>query len=363
MQGVGLVAYVEAQLERVIAQGRLPRCRQFGSERKLARVHGVSRGTVREALRRLAARGLVVQHPGRKTRAVTMDTALTLENLGVALHDECSSEGRWWLEGFLCLKRQVLVELLADCCDKASDADLNKLMAACFALWDAGRWESGGRCVQLEFELLGLAARVAGKPGHLLLIQSLRRAFRGNGARLLPLMGGEAFRQWAIHAMNVLGDRDARALQQTLPQLLATCDEGVLSRFAAATQPDADAAANSVPPLPSCAPVSVPQDEALTAHPSMEGPGADAPSVEPEDGTRRVPTGPECPLRESGGASVGGNGPVAISGALSGYSDSGGSAEEARWVSAPQAPLASAGHPSRVSMPAMTTAVQPPPSD
>ena len=121
MVRVGLVAYVEEQLERDIAQGRLP-SGQFGSEEKLARGFGVSRGTVREALRRLAARGLVVQHPGRKTRAVALDESLTLENLGLALHDECCPESRRLLEGYFCLKRQVLVELLADCCASASEA-------------------------------------------------------------------------------------------------------------------------------------------------------------------------------------------------------------------------------------------------
>src|SRR5688500_7869939 len=125
---VGLVGYVEEQLERAISQGRLPECGQFGSEQKLARSYGVSRGTVREALKRLAARGLVVQHPGRKTRAVVLDEALTLENLGLALHDERrSEEGRRLLEGYFSLKRQVLVELLADCCASASKEALARL--------------------------------------------------------------------------------------------------------------------------------------------------------------------------------------------------------------------------------------------
>ncbi len=78
MERVGLVARVEEQLERVIARGLLPECGRLGSEETLARVYGVSRGTVREALRRLAARGLVVQHPGRKTRAVGLDEHLAL---------------------------------------------------------------------------------------------------------------------------------------------------------------------------------------------------------------------------------------------------------------------------------------------
>jgi GntR family transcriptional regulator, transcriptional repressor for pyruvate dehydrogenase complex len=272
MDGVGLVAYVEGQLERDIALGRLPECGRFGSEQKLARSHGVSRGTVREALRRLAARGLVMQHPGRKTRAVALDTSMTLENLGVALHDERTEQGRWWLEGFFSLKRQVLVELLADCCANASDVALSQLESACFRLWDAGRWEPGVHCAQLEFELLVLAARAVDRPGHLLLIQSLRRAFRGTASRLLPHMGGEALRQWVSCATEALSARDVKALQHTLPGLLKACDEAVLARFAPVSQTLASSKDQCVPPSCPDEPVLVSRDEASRTCSSLENP-------------------------------------------------------------------------------------------
>ncbi|WP_253900307.1 FadR/GntR family transcriptional regulator, partial [Corallococcus carmarthensis] len=236
MVRVGLVAYVEEQLERDISLGKLPRSGQLGSERMLARIYGVSRGTVREALRRLAARGLVVQRSARRARAVALDESLTLENLGLALHDERRPECRRLLEGFFSLKRQVLVELLADCCARASKADLRLLEDACFRLWDAARWHPGVRCAQSEFELLRLAARVADRPGHLLLIQSLQWALRGNASRLLSLMGGESLRQWTTCAMGALDNRDARTLQHELPALLKACDERVLDDFAPVPQ-------------------------------------------------------------------------------------------------------------------------------
>ncbi|WP_249346693.1 FadR/GntR family transcriptional regulator [Corallococcus exiguus] len=228
----GLVAYVEAQIERDIALGRLHPSGQFGPEAKLARHYGVSRGTIREALRRLAARGLVVQHPGRRTRAVALDESLTLENLGLALHDVRSPEARWLLEGYFSLKRQVLVELLVDCCTRASDLDLDRLGSTCFTLWNAGRWESGETCAQVEFELLRLAARVADRPGHVLLVQSLQRAFLGGAAQLLPFMGGEALREWACCVRGALSERNVRVLQCELPALLKACDELVLNAFA-----------------------------------------------------------------------------------------------------------------------------------
>ncbi|GMT98763.1 hypothetical protein KH5H1_28820 [Corallococcus caeni] len=245
MVRVGLVAYVEEQLEQDIALGRLPRNGRLASERVMARWYGVSRGTVREALRRLAARGLVVQHPGRQARAVALDESLTLENLGLALHAAHSEEGRRLLEGFFSLKRQVLVELLAECCARASESQVSQLEASCYALWDAARWHPGERCAQLEFELLRLAAQAAARPGHLLLIQSLQRAFRGIGARLLPFMGGEPLREWAICAMQALGERDMQALQHQLPVLLKTCDERVLDQFT--TRPQEQVAPEAAP--------------------------------------------------------------------------------------------------------------------
>ncbi|WP_233605041.1 FadR/GntR family transcriptional regulator [Corallococcus sp. AB030] len=268
MERRGLVAYVEAQIERDIALGRLHPSGQFGSEAKLARRYEVCRGTIREALRRLAARGLVVQRPGRKTRAVALDESLTLENLGLALHDASNPDARWLLEGYFSLKRQVLVELLADCCARASDLDLDRLGSTCYQLQDAARWESGETCAQVEFELLRHAARVAARPGHVLLVQSLQRAFLGGAAQLLPLMGGEALRECAFRAMAILNERDVQALQHELPALLKARDERVLNAFAPV-------------PMKPASPEAPCAQEGLVGAPVAATEMADAPEVRP----------------------------------------------------------------------------------
>jgi DNA-binding FadR family transcriptional regulator len=233
MAGVGLVASVEEQLERAIGSGMLHPSGQLPSEQKLARSHGVCRSTMREALRRLAARGLVVQHPGRKTRVVALDEAVTLENLGVALHGRdgtCSLDRRQLLEGYLALKREATVELLVACREHASEMELDRLGLACFALGDAAHWEEPW--VAQEFELLRMAARAAQRPGHLLLIQSLERAWRGIQEKVLPHLDGQAVRQWAHCAMRGLDEADAVVLRRELPLLLRACDERLLERLA-----------------------------------------------------------------------------------------------------------------------------------
>jgi len=227
MERTGLVARIEQELERVISLGTLPRNGCLPSEQVLARNYGVSRATAREVLLRLAARGLVVQHPGRKSRAVPLDEALTLENLSVALHAEGPThpERRRLLEGYFELKREMTLELLAACCEHASERDLNRLLDICFLLGQAAPFEEPSVWAKREFELLRLAALAANRPGHFLLIQSLERSFWAMAGRVLPHLSREAIRRWALCAFHALGGRDAQGLRQQLPVLLQASDE------------------------------------------------------------------------------------------------------------------------------------------
>jgi DNA-binding FadR family transcriptional regulator len=237
MERMGLVSRAEMELERMISLDLLPADRSLPSEQKLARCFGVSRATLREALLRLSARGLLVQHPGRKTRARVLDEAVTLESLSVALHAEPQTHPERWrlLEGFFALKREMTVELLALCCEQASEPDLRRLEEVCFALREAARWsEDSGSWAQHEFALLRLAAHAADRPGHFLLIQSLERSFWGMAGRVLPHMDAEAIQAWALCAFAALAEKDAQALRRELPALLRACDDRLLESLAPA---------------------------------------------------------------------------------------------------------------------------------
>ncbi|WP_224248447.1 FadR/GntR family transcriptional regulator [Hyalangium gracile] len=248
MEHKGLVSRVAEQLEQTIALGQWPKGR-LPSERQMAQRYGVSRTTIRGALQGLAARGLIVQHPGRQSRTVPLGEALSLENLKLLLPEgRKDMDRRPLLEGFFALKREVTVELLAACCEHASQQDVELLLNASFALRDEARWqEKRTRWVEREFDLLRLAAQAADRPGHLLLLMSLEKAFRGLADALLPALQPEALQQWAQCVFNSLADRDAQALRQQLPALLKAADEPLLDRLA----PVRDAHTAPVPLPPS----------------------------------------------------------------------------------------------------------------
>src|SRR5690606_3533200 len=145
---------------------------------------------------------------------------------------------RWLLEGYLSLKRESVVELLAACCERASEEELRKLGDACFALWSTAPWEDQRLWAEREFELMRLAALTANLPGPFLLVQTLGRSFQGMAGRLLPHLDCEAIRQWSLCAFHAICERNVQALRHELPALLKAVDEHLLSKLAPASQED-----------------------------------------------------------------------------------------------------------------------------
>ncbi|EAU67195.1 FadR/GntR family transcriptional regulator [Stigmatella aurantiaca] len=269
MEWVGLVGRVEQDLERMISQGLLPQDGFLPSENSLAKHYGLSRSTVREALKRLAARALIEQHPGRRSRALPLEGAVTLENLGVVLEGPGAAqpERRKLLEGFLALKRETAVELLAACCQQASARDLDTLAGLCFELAEEARWDDNpGRWAELEFALLRQAARAVERPGQALLLQSLERSYRGMARWLVPHLNAQATRQWALCALHALAAKDAQPLRQELPALLQASDGHLLAGLPPPQEPNRG---SLLPPL--CA-------DTVPSHPTSE----------PEDATQRL---------------------------------------------------------------------------
>ncbi|EAU67159.1 hypothetical protein [Stigmatella aurantiaca] len=185
MEGLGLVGRVEQDLERMMSQGLLPQV------------------------------GVMLEGPGA-----------------------AQPERRKLLEGFLALKRETAVELLAASCQQASARDLDTLAGLCFELAEEARWDDNpSRWAELEFALLRQAARAVDRPGQALLLQSLERADRGMARRLRPHLNGQATRQWALCAMHALAAKDAQLLRRELPALLQASDAHLLASLPPPQEP------------------------------------------------------------------------------------------------------------------------------
>jgi GntR family transcriptional repressor for pyruvate dehydrogenase complex len=139
---VRLAASVAARVEEMIVSGRLPPGRRLPSERRLAELLGVSRGSVREAITELEVKGLVTRRPGSGTHTQAPPHSLFTGPIvsGVDLSDRETTE-------LLDLREAVEPAVAARAAERASEADVNEIHGL------ATRFESAGADVGRRVEL------------------------------------------------------------------------------------------------------------------------------------------------------------------------------------------------------------------
>lgn len=91
---VRLASSVAAQIEEMVVSGRLAQGRRLPSERRLAELLSVSRGSVREAITELEVKGLVTRRPGSGTHVQVPSHSLFTRPIvsGVVLSDRDTTE-------------------------------------------------------------------------------------------------------------------------------------------------------------------------------------------------------------------------------------------------------------------------------
>lgn len=116
---------VVSRLRSDILRGEFPAGTHLPPERQLAAGLGISRLTLRAALARLEAEGLVRARQGEGVRVLDLAehaTPAVLEHLELAARPDI-------LRSFLELRRAVAAEAVALACERATDADLATLSA------------------------------------------------------------------------------------------------------------------------------------------------------------------------------------------------------------------------------------------
>jgi GntR family transcriptional repressor for pyruvate dehydrogenase complex len=134
---VRLAASVAARIEEMVVSGRLPPGRRLPSERRLAELLGVSRGSLREAITELQVKGLVTRRPGTGTHVQAPAHSLFTRPIvsGVDLSDRETTE-------LLDLREAVEPGVAARAAERATGADveaIRELAAAFETTGDVGR--------------------------------------------------------------------------------------------------------------------------------------------------------------------------------------------------------------------------------
>lgn len=121
---VRLSASVAAQIEEMVASGQLQSGRRLPSERRLAELLGVSRGSVREAITELEVKGLVTRRPGSGTHIRRPSHSLFTGPIvaGGGLSDRETTE-------LLDLREAIEPAIAARAAERASPADVESIRA------------------------------------------------------------------------------------------------------------------------------------------------------------------------------------------------------------------------------------------
>jgi DNA-binding FadR family transcriptional regulator len=161
---------IAAQIREEMAQGRLRVGSKLPSERELAEQFGVSRNTLREALRSLEHAGLIRQQKGatggsfvseRSGEAVSTGL-LDMYHLG-AIGPEQLTQARIWLESII----------VREACVRATPDDLDALQANIDAAAQATKDGDFARRAAIHLDFHRLLARMTGNPVMVTLMEAV----------------------------------------------------------------------------------------------------------------------------------------------------------------------------------------------
>ncbi|HEU5222921.1 MAG TPA: FadR/GntR family transcriptional regulator [Candidatus Lumbricidophila sp.] len=189
-----------------VAGQRLP------SERQLADDFGVSRPVVRESLRRLQERGLIVVHPGRGSFVTEINPTR-----GGASAEQLVHLGDVTFRHLIAARRMLESEAAAQAADHRTDADLVRMYEILDALDSVSIADNMEVCAGLDVAFHEAIAVASGNPVIQLMFGNIRRLVVGMVYRS---MTDRALRQHGVpihrHVLNAVKDRDATAARKAM---------------------------------------------------------------------------------------------------------------------------------------------------
>lgn len=167
-KAAGLVEQVIDYLRDHVASEQLRPGARLPSETSISVTLGVSRPVVREAMRTLAATGLVELAVGKRATIVPVDGEMLSRVLGNAV-----LIGQAEAQDILEMRRGIEIAMVALAAERRSDADVVELRAIVEEM--GGCLADGPRYSHLDLQLHRTLARATANPLYPLLIEALRQ--------------------------------------------------------------------------------------------------------------------------------------------------------------------------------------------
>ena len=164
----GLVDHVIDYIYRHVADERLRPGARLPSETTISLTLGVSRPVVREAMRTLAATGLVEMAVGKRATIVPVDGEMLSRVIGNAL-----LTGQADTRNILEMRRGIEITMVALAAERRSEADAAELQKIVREM--ATKLGNAKRYAELDLALHARLARATGNPLYTLLIDAFRQ--------------------------------------------------------------------------------------------------------------------------------------------------------------------------------------------
>lgn len=220
---------IASQIREEMAQGRLRVGSKLPSERELAEQFGVSRNTLREALRSLEHAGLIRQQKGAAGGSFVSDSSreavstglLDMYHLG-AIQPEQLTQARIWLESII----------VREACLRATGEDLAALQANIDAAAQAAKDGDFPSRARIHLDFHRMLARMTGNPVMVTLMDGVLEVLHHFVRRI-----GEYDNTFVMPSrrrfMKHMAERDADAAVQEMEASLKRLQKSYLSKVQA----------------------------------------------------------------------------------------------------------------------------------
>ncbi len=217
-----LVESVAGELTEAIVSGRLESGQRLPAERDLGEQFGVSRTVIREAVRTLAARGLVSVTSGRGVEVASLDPQTVSDSLRLFIRGKQTFDYQQIHE----VRCTIEVETAGLAAERATPEEVEKLKSLCDQLEEKLQAGEHLAASHLDFEFHRALTAAARNDLFLIMLDSIGDVLQEVRDKAYPMPGvGENGLKGHREILRSVADSDADAARHAMAEHLATAED------------------------------------------------------------------------------------------------------------------------------------------